>query len=141
MSINQIGIEHIERLNDVQLTKLLHSLLQIELKKNRIDGSAFVPFNITTGDGGDDGRVQWANEKDNTKWLKNRFCLFQNKATKLDPAQCFEEILLPKKDGEDRKLKPMVQELVESDGCYVLFINNNLNTKLKSDRIAEFRRA
>lgn len=141
MNINQIGIEHIERLNDVQLTTLLHSLLQIELKKNGIDGSAFVPFNITTGDGGDDGRVQWSNGNDSTKWLKNRFCLFQNKATKLDPAQCFEEILLPKKDGEDRKLKPMVQELVENDGCYVLFINKNLNTKLKSDRIAEFRRA
>lgn len=141
MNINQIGIEHIGRLNDVQLTKLLHSLLQIELKKNGIDGSAFVPFNITTGDGGDDGRVQWTNGKDNTKWFKNRFCLFQNKATKLDPGQCYEEILLPKKDGEDRKLKPMVQELVERDGCYVLFINKNLNTKLKDKRITEFRRA
>ncbi|MDZ7725716.1 MAG: hypothetical protein U5R06_23540 [candidate division KSB1 bacterium] len=141
MHINQIEIEHIERLNDVQLTKLLHSLLQIELKKNGIDGSAFVPFNITTGDGGDDGRIQWTNGKDNTKWLKSRFCLFQNKATKLDPSECYEEILLPKKDSEDRKLKPMVQELVESDGCYVLFINKNLNTKLKVDRITEFRRA
>lgn len=141
MNINHIGIEHIERLNDVQLTKLLHILLQIELNKNGIDGSAFVPFNITTGDGGDDGRVQWTNAKENTKWLKNRFCLFQNKATKLAPGQCYEEILLPKKDGEYRKLKPMVQELVESDGCYVLFINKNLNTKLKDDRITEFRRA
>lgn len=141
MNINQIGIEHIERLNDVQLTKLLHSLLQIELKKNGIDGSAFVPFNITTGDGGDDGRVQWANRKDDTYWLKNRFCLFQNKATPLGPSACYEEILKPKEKDEPRKLKPRIEELVAANGCYVLFINKNLNTELKQERIDKFREA
>lgn len=35
----------------------------------------------------------------------------------------------------------MIQELVQNDGCYVLFINKDLNTKLKKDRILEFRRA
>lgn len=141
MKINQIEIEHIERLNDVQLTKLLHNLLQIELVTNGLDGKAFVPFNITTGDGGDDGRIQWTGIKQNTNWLKAQFCLFQNKATKLDPAQCYEEMLVSKKEGEDRKLKPMIQQLVQNDGCYVLFINKDLNTKLKNDRIVEFRRA
>ena len=141
MKINQIEIEHIERLNDVQLTKLLHSLLQIELKKNGIDGSAFVPFNITTGDGGDDGRVQWINEKGKTKWLKNRFCLFQNKATPLGPTACYEEILKPIEKDKPRKLKSRVEELVTSGGCYVLFINKNLNTELKQERIDKFREA
>jgi hypothetical protein len=141
MKINQIEIEHIDRLNDVQLTKLLHSLLQIELKKNGIDGSVFVPFNITTGDGGDDGRVQWSDEKEKTKWLKNRFCLFQNKATPLGPKACYEEILKPIEKGKQRKLKDRVKELVCSDGCYVLFINKNLNTQLKQERIDKFREA
>lgn len=141
MKINQIEIEHIERLNDVQLTKLLHNLLQIELETNGLDGKAFVPFNITTGDGGDDGRVKWTGVKQNTNWLKSQFCLFQNKATKLDPAQCYEEMLVSKKEGEDRKLKPMIQELVQNDGSYVLFINKSFNTKLKNDRVVEFRRA
>ena len=141
MKINQIEIEHIERLNDVQLTKLLHNLLQIELETNGLDGKAFVPFNITTGDGGDDGRVQWTGVKQNTNWLKAQFCLFQNKATKLDPAQCYEEMLVSKKEEEERKLKPMIQELVQNDGCYVLFTNKDLNTKLKNARIVEFRRA
>ena len=141
MNINQIEIEHIERLNDVQLTILLHSLLKIELKKNGIDGTAFVPFNITTGDGGDDGRVQWTNGKDNTNWLKNRFCLFQNKATPLGPKACYEEILSPKETDKPRKLKPRIEELVSANGCYVLFINKNLNTELKQERIDKFREA
>jgi hypothetical protein len=141
MKINQIEIEHIERLNDVQLTRLLHNLLQIELETNGLDGKAFVPFNITTGDDGDDGRVQWTGVKQNTNWLKAQFCLFQNKATKLGPAQCYEEILVSKKEGKTRKLKPMIQELVENNGCYVLFINKNINVKFKNARIFQFRRA
>lgn len=141
MNINQIEIEHIERLNDVQLTKLLHSLLQIELRKNGIDGTAFVPFNITTGDGGDDGRVQWINGKEKTNWLKNRFCLFQNKATPLGPTACYEEILKPKENNKPRQLKPRIEELVSANGCYVLFTNKNLNTELKQERIDKFREA
>lgn len=141
MNINQIDIEHIERLNAVQLTQLLHSLLQIELKKNGIEGTAFVPFNITTGDGGDDGRVQWTNGKDDTFWLKNRFCLFQNKATPLGPSACYEEILKPKEKDKPRELKLRIEELVAANGCYVLFINKNLNTELKQERIDKFREA
>lgn len=141
MNINQVEIEHIERLNDVQLTKLLHSLLQIELKKNGIDGNAFVPFNITTGDGGDDGRVEWINGKEETNWLKNRFCIFQNKATALGPTACYEEILKPKEKDKPRELKPRIEELVSANGCYVLFTNKNLNTELKQERIDKFREA
>src|SRR5690554_1335704 len=139
MNINQVEIEHIERLNDVQLTKLLHSLLQIELRKNGIDGNAFVPFNITTGDGSDDGRVEWINGKEETNWLKNRFCLFQNKATPLGPTACYEEILKPKEKDKPRELKPRIEELVSANGCYVLFTNKNLNTELKQERIDKFR--
>jgi hypothetical protein len=141
MRINQVEIEHIERLNDVQLTKLLHTLLQIELQKNSINVAAFVPCNITTGDGGEDGRVQWVSEPDDTKWLKNRFCLFQTKATTLGPSACYEEILKPKIQGKHRELKPQIEELVKANGCYILFTNKNLNKNKKQFRIDKFREA
>ncbi|AEA43059.1 hypothetical protein [Fluviicola taffensis] len=145
MNINEIDIKHIEHLTDIQLSKLLHTLLQIELQKNDIQGSVLVPFNITTGDGGDDGRVQWDGGIESTKWLKQRFCIFQNKATTLGPTACYEEILKPKIEVggivQPRQLKDRVEELIDSDGCYILFTNKNLNSELKAERILNFRRA
>lgn len=163
MHINEVNINHIERLSDIQLTELLYTLLRIELQKNQLDGKSFVPFNITTGDGGEDGRIHWSNGPERIKWFPNRLCLFQNKATVLTPEACFEEILKPvikknkkksveekagqknidknKTDTTKRVLKERVAEIVESNGAYILFTNYNLNTQQKDERIKKFREA
>lgn len=141
MHINQISIEHVERLKDIQLTQLLHSLIQVEINKFNLNGAAFVPLNITTGDGGEDGRVEWINGPEETRWFKNRLCLFQCKATKMTGKQCYEEVIQGTSLPGNPLLKPMIQQVVSANGCYILFINKCLNTKQKTDRIAYIRSA
>jgi hypothetical protein len=141
-SINQVTIQHINHLSDIQLSKLLHSLLTLEAQYKRLQGwDESVPFNITTGDGGSDGRIQWTGEPEQTHWLPNKFMIFQNKATDLFPKECYEEILRPQERGKPRELKSEIKALVEGDGCYVLFTNRSFVDKQKKERIDNFRNA
>ncbi len=139
--INQVSLEHITRLGANELSELLHCLIKNESTKNNLEGwDASVPFNITTGDGGSDGRVKWIGLPETTKWFKNKFIIFQNKATDLFPHQCKEEILESKKRGQPRKLKSQIEKLAERDGCYVLFTNKAIVDSGKDSRIEEFRK-
>jgi len=140
MGINQIEIGHIESLNSIQLSRLLHSLLSIELETNKIKTQAFVPFNINTGDGGEDGRVKWESGPEKTKWLDSRFCLFQNKATDMSPGDCYSEILRIESDTE-KVLKDRIKELVETGGSYILFNNRSLNSQLIDARKLKLQKA
>jgi len=141
MNINEIEPIHINRLDPVQLTKLLHNLLKIELRNNKLSGEAFVPYNINTGDEGDDGRIEWNGGPEETFWLKKRLCLFQNKATNLSEGNCYNELLRKPKDGEPKTLKILIADLVKKNGCYTLFTNQMYNKIEKDRRIARFREA
>ncbi len=142
-SINEVNIDHINRLNDIQLSKLLHCLLNNEAEKNSLESYKIcVPLKITVADGGEDGRIEWVGHpKATTKWLKNKTCLFQNKATDLPPSKCFEEILEIEVKNQPRKLKTQIEEIIHLDGRYILFTNRNLNNKQITERINEFRSA
>jgi hypothetical protein len=142
-SINEIGIQQINNLDALQLSKLLHRLIEIEVEKNYIvNWDRLVPFNITTGDAGSDGRISWSNGPAETEWLKNRFTIFQNKATTLTPKNCFEELLEPQINKSlFRQLKGEIEKLVKAKGCYVLFTTQSLNDKQKQERIKKFREA
>ncbi|HEV7330222.1 MAG TPA: hypothetical protein VGN63_04220 [Flavisolibacter sp.] len=140
--INEIGLKQINSLNDIQLTELLHKLIKIEAEKNKLENwDRHVPFDITTGDAGSDGRITWNGNPPMTNWLKNPFTIFQNKATNLQPKQCKEEILEPEEDKKPRKLKSQIENLVNKNGCYVLFTTQSLNDKQKKLRIDQFREA
>ncbi len=141
--MNEIDIEHINRLTDIQLSKLLHTLIKLEAEKNNLqDWDGIVPFNITTADAGSDGRIQWNGTPPTTKWLKNKFTIFQNKATDLFPSDCVEEILETAKVGQpQRKLKAQIEKVVKANGCYTLFTNRQIVDNGKDLRIAKFREA
>ena len=141
-SINEITIDHINNLSAEQLSELLHNLLRIEAEKNHLGGwNILVPQKITVADGGEDGRIEWDGTPATTKWLKNKLIIFQNKATNLTPANCFEEILETAIAGQPRKLKSQIEDVVINNGCYTLFMSQDLNTTQKTDRVVEFRRA
>jgi len=141
-SINQIDIKHITNLADIELSKLLHALLKLEAEKFNLQGwDAFVPFNITTGDAGSDGRIKWNGTPSETKWIKNKFTVFQNKATTLSPKNCGKEILLPAKLKQPRKLKKQIEKVLKEDGCYVLFNNRLIVENGKDRREEKFREA
>ncbi|MBS1775502.1 MAG: hypothetical protein JSS64_04390 [Bacteroidetes bacterium] len=140
--MNEIDIKHINHLSDIQLSKLLHTLIKLEAEKNNLqDWDGIVPFNITTGDAGSDGRIQWNGTPAQTHWLKNKFTIFQNKATDLFPGDCIEEIFPTTKAGQPRKLKAQIEKVVKANGCYILFTNRPIVDNGKDERIAKFREA
>jgi len=141
-SMNEINIEHISRLSDIELSKLLHTLLTIEASHNSLGGcSITVPLKINVADGGEDGRIQWIGTPAKTNWLNNQLTVFQNKAADLGPQKCYEEILETEVPSQQRKLKAQIEEVVLNNGCYTLFTTKDLNTQQKNIRIAAFRRA
>lgn len=141
-NINEVTIDHINNLSDVQLSKVLHSLLLAEAEKYKFTNyDRSVAFNITTGDGGSDGRMTWIGSPPRTNRLKKQNTIFQNKATDLFPADCYEEVLIPKKPQEQRKLKSEVEKIVDQDGSYILFINRPITDSSKANRITQFRKA
>jgi hypothetical protein len=154
--MNEIDIKHINHLSDIQLSKLLHTLIKLEAEKNNLqDWDGIVPFNITTGDAGSDGRIQWSGTPARTHWLKNKYTIFQNKATDLFPEGCIEEILIKEKKpskskakskktvkaNHPRKLKAQIEKVVKANGCYVLFTNRPIVDEGKEKRIEKFREA
>ncbi|MFC0185412.1 hypothetical protein [Pseudarcicella hirudinis] len=111
-------------------------------KYNLQDWDRIVPFNITSPDAGSDGRIEWNGTPPTTKWLKNKFTIFQNKATDLLPSNCKKEILEPAKKGQSqRKLKAQIEKVVKANGCYILFTNKSIVDQGKDERIAQFREA
>ena len=141
--MNEVALSNIENLTDIQLSQLLHKLLVLEASASKLEEwEHSVPFNITTGDGGEDGKMKCSELPKSNQYLKNKFTIFQNKATSLFPSDCYEEIMqTQKKDEKTRVLKSQIKKLVEEDGCYTLFTNIPIVEKGKEERIAKFREA
>lgn len=137
MEFLRVTNEDIEKLSDRQLTELLSMLLYFEAEKwGILANSVGVGLNINVPDGGEDGRIKWDGGIDKTNWVPNRFTQFQCKATDMPPSKCEDEIL----SGE-RDLKPMVREVIENGGAYILFHNRTLNGQQQKARIDSFRKA
>lgn len=131
----RIEAADISRLNEIQLTQLLQVLLFLEAEANDLAKRAVeVSLNIKVGDGGEDGRVSWINGPDSTDFIPKRLTLFQNKATEMGPTEYGDEILTT-----SGKIKPLVEQVLDSGGAYIVFTRQDLNTKLKQARIDKIR--
>lgn len=62
-------------------------------------------------------------------------------ATNLIPSKCYEEILKPAVENENRQLKGEIETLVIENGCYILFTTQAIVDNGKTKRVEEFRRA
>ncbi|WP_343624468.1 hypothetical protein [Flavobacterium lindanitolerans] len=141
-SINKINIDHISRLDETQLGELLQRLLYQEaITFDLQDPEISVPQNTKSKDGGVDGTIAVKGAVPSTPRLCNKITAFQNKATDLTPKKCYEEILLPKKKGENPKLKPAVEKIVEANGSYILFTTQASTPQMINDRVTNFRAA
>ena len=135
--MNSISLENIKSLKAGQLTKLLLKLLHLEYSKYKFPYcQIYVPQNITTADGGEDGRIKTTDFKD-SKWITDTFCLFQSKATSMSKGDCKNEILNTNNDA----LKKQVKELFDNDGTYILFTIDDYVKQHLDDRIDGFREA
>lgn len=135
--MNSISRENIKSLKAEHLTQLLLMLLHLEHKKYNFPSCYIsVPQNITTPDGGEDGRITTVDYKD-SRWIVDVFCLFQSKATSMTKAQCKNEILNTKNDA----LKDQVKDLFDKNGTYILFTTDDYVEQNLQDRVDGFRDA
>lgn len=143
LGLFEVTSEDVIRLNQWQLTDLLRRLLIVEADAEGIPLSSLsVSMNISAGDGGEDGRIQWTGGPDNTKWLPRRLVLFQCKATDMTESDCKKEILKKKNKPEDPlKLKDRVKDVLDQGGSYVLFCSRSYNTDNQEPRLAGFRKS
>ncbi|OCX51912.1 hypothetical protein BEL04_18085 [Mucilaginibacter sp. PPCGB 2223] len=140
--INEVTIEHISRLDESQLGRLLERLLYLEAGAYNLPNPTIsVPQNEKSKDGGVDGKIELSGTRPTTPRLSNNITAFQNKATDMEPQKCYDEILLPKKDGEPRKLKPEVEKVISAGASYILFTTQANTDKMNSDRVAKLREA
>jgi len=144
--MNEITLENIQNLKAIQLTQLLLKLLHLEYKKYNFPNCYInVPQNITTADGGEDGRITTTDFKE-SRWIKNNHCLFQCKATKMEIGDCKKEILKEKKVKKvENELKSQVAEIFENDGTYILFTTDVYVESVRNEnlqqRVTAFRQA
>lgn len=132
----EVTYKEIERLSDIQLTTLLSRLLHLEAKAFNIPAHCVGgSLKITIGDEGDDFNISWDGEPQNTNYIQSNNTLFQCKATKMGIKSCGNEIL--KKDGN---LKQRVEEVLDLNGCYILFYYKALTTSKINDRIKNIRK-
>jgi len=137
--ITEVSIDDIEKLNEDQLTKLLHKLLYAEMWRYGFSGrNVDTCMRLKIADGGKDAHIDWPGEKTETEFVKTN-SLFQVKAAEMGPTKCYEEMLGPaEKETGNRELKPAIKRVVESNGAYVLFCNKD---GIKDERIAKMREA
>lgn len=108
--------EHIALLTQRTFPALLRRLLSAEAQAHGLpEYGIHVAGNITTPDGGEDGRITWTEGPPRTPFLPSRFCLFQVKAGKVAPAAAAREVV-----GRNGAVKPMVRSALEDGGHYLL---------------------
>ena len=112
----EVSGQHIVALNEHQLPDLLRRLLLAEAQAHNLPSyGVHVASNIHTGDGGEDGRIEWPGGPKSTPNLPSRLCQFQLKAGAINSAQAGKEVVT--KGG---KVKPMVRQVLSSNGNYML---------------------
>ena len=129
--------ENIEALKEHQLPDLLRSLLLAEAQTHNLPADGIhVASNIHTGDGGEDGRIEWKDGPKRTTNLPSRLCQFQLKAGAISTSQAGKEVLT--KDGE---VKEMVRQALSSGGDYLLLCAKPYTEQQILDREASIRKA
>lgn len=121
------------------MPELLKILLYSEAKLFKIPASYIhVPLQETIPDGGEDARIRWdTTQPEKTDWIPNRFTIFQSKAMDMAIDQCKREFFQKKTS----KLKPSIEEVLDTNGAYILFFNRPCVPKSQKPRIAKMREA
>ena len=108
--------EHIALLTERTLPLLVRMLLSAEAQAHGLpEHGIHVAGNITTPDGGEDGRITWTEGPPQTSFLPSRFSQFQLKAGPVAPAAAARDVV--SRNGE---VKPMVRAALEASGHYIM---------------------
>jgi len=127
MTLNSVSSREIEELTPTQLTRLLQMLIHLEVNKHDLDGFYYVSQKITTADGGEDGRITVSDTK-NSNFVKNKLSLYQCKASNLLPSKINAEFLESDSATRSKILKPVIKDVLDKGGQYVLFMSASAST-------------
>ena len=121
---------HISSLNERTFPDLLRRLLNAEAQAHDIPADGVhVASNISTADGGEDGRITWRDGPGRTRYLPAQFCQFQLKAGKIAPSVAAKDVLT--KSGA---VKDMVRDALEKGGVYLMLCTHSYTQKQMGDR-------
>ena len=108
--------EHIALLTERTLPMLMRRLLSAEAQAHGLpEYGIHVAGNITTPDGGEDGRITWTEGPPCTSFLPSRLSQFQLKAGRVAPAAAAHDVV-----SRNGKVKPMVRAALEAGGHYIM---------------------
>lgn len=121
----EVASEDVSRLKAPEFITLVGKLLSAEAQESDIplDG-IHISCETSAPDGGEDARIEWQDGPERTGFLPNRLCQFQMKTGKVGPAQAGNEVLDSKKE-----LKPMVREVLEEGGSYIMLCSQPYTEK------------
>lgn len=141
MSLFEVDDSEIERLDALQLPKLIRRLVNAEVSKHEIEKcegcEVNVATNINVGDGGVDGSVKWLGGVAKTKHIVSRDVVFQCKAAKLTPSSAGNEVLAGK--GKSLAIKGKVDEALLRGASYVLCVSRGLTDASRDKAISKIR--
>lgn len=112
---------NISALTEGELPLLLRRLLVAEARANGLPADGVhVASNVTTADGGEDGRISWSDGPERTDYLPGRFCQFQLKAGQIGPSAASNEVLT-----RSGALKDMVRDALVKGGTYLMLCGHS----------------
>ena len=112
---------NVSALTERDLAVLLRRLLVAEARANGLPADGVhVASNVTTADGGEDGRISWPDGPERTDYLPGRFCQFQLKAGQIGPSAAANEVLT-----RSGALKDMVRDALEQGGTYLVLCGHS----------------
>lgn len=133
--IFEVTGEDIKLLSDKQLTMLALKLLRLEADKNGIPRSCVSgTLLINAGDGGIDAHIKWDGVPEKTDWIPSQHTILQCKATKMSKANCTKEF----QKNKTGAIKPLIDELFKTEGCYILFTGEQCTATMVRDRVDGF---
>jgi transcriptional regulator with XRE-family HTH domain len=130
-----VSENNIVELVPAQLQFVLDLLIRAEMNGRNLERVwTHVSAQINAPDGGEDGRVAWADGPPSTRYFPARVTLFQNKATSLSSAKCVQELL------SGKTIKPRIAKVLTGGGAYVLVVSRAMAQKDLDARLDAMRR-
>ena len=136
---SEVTGQHISALTAHTFPALLRRLLSAEAQAHGLpEDRIHVASNITTADGGEDGRISWTEGPPKTTFVPSRLSQFQLKTGKIAPSEAAREVSTKK-----GTIKPMICDVLQRDGNYVLLCSwsyTNQQIKARKDSICKMLR-
>ena len=132
----KVSGEHVAVLTDRKLVLLVRKLINAEALSEGIGMDRIhIASNVTEPDGGEDGRIEWSEGPERTRFLPSRLCQFQMKTTEISPAEAGDDVI-----DAAGGVKSMVQSVLSAGGTYVMMCGRSYAKKKIESRETAIRK-